>query len=272
MKDQSIINAWNKIEPDAAADARMLQSILARNRSLIEVEVKEGRDSAHKKSHRKWLVPLAVCLALVLAVVVPLLNWGGDDFDLQLSQGVKVKYISQPPAAVSMASLVRVMTEDELFAPEHLGLEIAAFEGAVKEVRNIVCDYNGFKDYRALATIEVSEVLRGDLRANSTVTVLLPAPVGTDRWIEDTDISARIAVGTRGIFMPARYDQTSVREENGMMLNLSDLAGYGLLDGMHWLFIETEAGLVYFRDAYPSFGRAKDLQEVKEIIYSKIGG
>ncbi len=268
MKDRRIIDAWDKIEPGRAADARMLQSILARNRS--GKNFREGVDPVPgTSSWKQWPAPIAVCLVLAIAVAIPLLIRGGGDFDLKLSQDVKVKYIGKSPAAAKMADLVW-MTEDELFAPEWLGLEIVAFEGTVKEVRNIVCDYNGSKDYRAIATIEVSEALRGDLAAGSTVTVLLPSPVGTGQWIEDTDISTRVTAGTRGIFMPAKYDETTVREENGLTLYLSDLAGYGLLDGMRWLFIETAEGLVYFRDDYPSLADVKDLKDVKEIILSKI--
>jgi hypothetical protein len=114
--------------------------------------------------------------------------------------------------------------------------------------------------------------LRGRLEAGNTVTVLLPAPVGTNLQVEDTGVSSQISAGTTGIFLPVKYDETSIREENGRTLALLDLAGYGLPDGERWMFIETADGLVYCRDAYPSFAEAKDVKDVKETILSKIKG
>lgn len=88
--------------------------------------------------------------------------------------------------------------------------------------------------------------------------------------VEDTSMPSLITAGTTGIFLPIKYDETSTREENGMTLALLDLADYGLLDGERWMFIETADGLVYNKSAYPSFAKAKDLKDVKEIILSKI--
>ena len=269
MKNKRIIDSWSKIKPDSAADARMLNAILARNRS--RKTVRERVYTVNRAHNWKRLAPIAVCLVLVIAMAIPFLNRGGGNFDLKLSNGVKVNYVNNPPAIANKADLVW-LTEDELFAANIWGYEIVAFEGTVKEVRNIACDYNGRKDYRAIATIDVSEVLRGHLEAGNTVTVLLPAPVGANLQVEDTGVSSLITAGTTGIFLPIKYDETSIREENGRTLALLDLAGYGLPDGERWMFIETADGLVYCRDAYPSFAEAEDLKDVKETILSKIKG
>ncbi len=219
----------------------------------------------------KWLAPIVVCLLLVLAIAIaiPFLNNGSGDFDLKLSSGVKVNYVDNPPTIASKSQLMW-LSEDELFALNFNSYEIVAFEGTVKEVRNIVCDYNGSKDYRAIATIEVGEMLRGDFEEGVTVTVLLPGPAGTDLKVEDTSISSQITAGTTGIFLPIKYDETSIREENGKTLALLELAEYGFPDGERWMFIETAKGLVYNKGAYPSFAKAEDLKDVKEIVLSKI--
>lgn len=59
------------------------------------------------------------------------------------------------------------------------------------------------------------------------MTVLLPAPVGTGLKVEDASVSSQITAGTKGIFLPIKYDETSIREENGKTLALLDLAEYG---------------------------------------------
>jgi hypothetical protein len=210
MKNKRIIDSWSKIKPDSAADARMLNAILARNRS--RKTVRERVYTVNRAHNWKRLAPIAVCLVLAIAMAIPFLNRGGGDFDLKLSNGVKVNYVNNPPAIANKADLVW-LTEDELFAANILGYEIVAFEGTVKEVCNIACDYNGRKDYRAIATIDISEVLRGRLEAGNTVTVLLPAPVGTNLQVEDTGVSSLITAGTTGIFLPIKYDESSIREE-----------------------------------------------------------
>lgn len=106
------------------------------------------------------LTPIVACLVLAIAVSIPFLNQGGGDFNLKLSNGVKVNYVNNPPAIASKSDFAQ-LSEDELFAANFYRYEIVAFKGIVKEVRNIVCDYNGSKNYRAIATIEASEILRG---------------------------------------------------------------------------------------------------------------
>ncbi len=217
----------------------------------------------------KWLAPIATCFVLAIVIAILFLNNDSGDFDLRLSSGVKINYLDTPPTIANKSQLMW-LTEDELFALNFNSYEIIAFEGTVKEVRNIVCDYDGSKDYRAIAAIEVNEVLRGKLEEGDTVTVLLPAPVGTDLKAEDTSISSQITAGITGIFMPIKHDETSIREENGKTLALLDLAQYGFPDGERWMFIETANGLLYNKGAYPSFAKAEALKDVKEIVLSKI--
>jgi hypothetical protein len=264
MANKQIIDSWSKIEPDRTADARMLDAIISRNHSGISKAT-----LMTKTFNWKWLTPVAACLIVAFAVALPFLSKGNSDFDLKMSNGVTVSYVDNIPDSNPGAQLV-FLSEDELFGTTFDRYEIVAFEGTVKEIRNVVCDYNGAKDYRAIATIDVSEVLRGDIKAGETVTVLLPAPVGTELQVEDTDVSSQLAVGTTGIFMPIKYDETSTREENGKTLALLDLADYGLIDGVRWAFIETASGLVYDNNAYPSLSDARTLDEAKAVILSKL--
>ena len=269
MKHRRIADAWNKIEPDSDADRRMLAAILSDNRSE---KSRRGRAGAmNRKINWKVLAPVAACLVLALAIAVPLFSGGGNSFDLKRSRGVKVAHVHKlRTPAVPKADLT-VLTEEELFGETFRDYEVVAFEGTIVEVRNIVCDYSGAKDYRAIATIGVQEVLRGNLTTGATVTVLLPGPVDVKGlWIEDTGVSSQMRAGTRGIFMPIRYDETSIREENGVKLALLDLAAYGLLDGERWAFLETAEELTYYTWAYPSLAGAKNLEEVKEIILPKL--
>ena len=137
MKNKQIIDSWNKIVPDGAADERMLRAILGSNRSAKTS--KGGISAVDRSLNWKWLVPIAACLVLALVIAGPFLNRGGSDLQLERSSGVRVSYVGKLPGKIGLASLADLMwlTEDELFATHVLGYEIAVFEGTVEEVRNV---------------------------------------------------------------------------------------------------------------------------------------
>jgi len=217
----------------------------------------------------KWAAPVAACLVIAVMVAMPLLN-KGSDFSLSMSSGVSVRHIDNPPIIHTSASLV-YLTEEELFAAYSHGYEIVIFAGTVKEVNNIVIDFNGHEDYRAIAEIEVNEVLRGNIPTSGVVNVLLPAPVGKeDFWVTDTSVSSQITPGTSGYFMPMRYDETSIISMNDATLFLSEIAEFGLSDGERWAFLETAEGLVFSRWAYESIADATTMDEVRQYIITMI--
>ena len=221
----------------------------------------------------KWALPVAACLvlAVVAAMVLPMLNSSGD-LNFELSQGVKVSYIDNPPNASSMVDLVS-LTEEELFAPDWHGLEIVVFEGKVAKVENISISFGSewyAKSYRAIATIEVSEVFRGDLKAGDNVTVLLPAPVNGSVWVEDSSVSSQMTVGTKGIFMPAKYNAESIWEENGNSLYLQEVAEYGMLDGERWAFLDKPSGVVFDHYAYEGIQDATTMDEIRSYVIDMI--
>jgi hypothetical protein len=270
MKNKRIVDSWNKIEPNAATEARMLDSILARNHSG---ETEEGKViTMNKVLNWKRLAPIAACLALAVAITIPFLNNSSGDFDLQLSdKGTKVSYVDKVPNINTITSLV-YLTEDELLADVYEGYPVVIFSGTITEVKNIRLDFgDGSDNYRAVAKIEVEDVLRGDMEAGETVSVLLPAPVGVEGvQVSDTGISSQMTIGVTGIFTPMKYDETSVRKQNNKEIHLLDLAEYGLPDGERWAFLETVNGLQYDHEAYPSLIGTENLNDVKEFIHSKI--
>jgi hypothetical protein len=265
MKNSAVIDSWNKIQPSSTADERMLAAILVHNRSANTKEV---------KMLIKRFVPVTACLLVALAIAIPFLN-NRSDFDLALSNGVKVRFVDNMPAIYGSAELVW-LSEEELFAEKHHDREIVAFEGTVIEVENIVIDFGDItdiqgihKNYLALATIEVSEVFRGDMEVGEQITVLLPAPVlitGDEMRSSESSVSSQMTVGTRGIFMPFKYDETSFMEENGNRFYYIEIAEYGLGDGERWAFLEKGEGVLFCRDAYESIAEATTLEEVREYV------
>ena len=62
MKNKQIIDSWNKIKPDTAADARMLDAILTYNQSEHSDKKIHSR-----KFNRKWFIAISACLLLFIA-------------------------------------------------------------------------------------------------------------------------------------------------------------------------------------------------------------
>ncbi len=51
---------------------------------------------------------------------------------------------------------------------------------------------------------------------------------------------------------------------------LKDVAGYGFADGRRYVFLETDTGLVFARDAYPTISSATTLQEVENYVLEMV--
>ena len=274
MKNKRIIDSWNKIEPDKTEQEQMLANILDMAHS--GKNKKGDVNSMKNKKYWKILAPVAACFVVAVAITIPLLYNGGDvnipdnGFSLLLSSGVTVSYTNDAPSMNSSGDLVP-LTEEELFSETYNNYELVIFGGVVREVNNIVIDFNGRERYQAIAKIEVSESLRGNIALGDVVIVLLPAPVNMEGLrVEDTSVSSQITKGTTGIFMPIRYDETSIIEMNGATLVLSEIVEYGLLDGERWVFLETPEGLVFSRWAYGSIADVATMNEIRQYINEMI--
>lgn len=220
---------------------------------------------AKKRGWVKWAA-CAACLALVLAVGIPMMN--NQQGQLKLSDnsvGVTVRYTDNA-LAVGGSPDLKYLTEDELFTYH----DTVIFKGAVSEIKNIELDFNGTLEYRAVAKIKVEEVYRGPCAVGDTVSVLLPGPVSEGVWVEDTETVSAMRAGSTGIFMPVIYDETSIWEQNGAKLAKKDIADCGFADGVRYAFVETANGLVFDRGSYASIAGAESLEEVENYILSKI--
>ena len=254
MEDRDIIQLyWDRNERAIPATADKYGGYCA---AIARNILDDGRD-AEECVNDTWL---AACLAIVVGA----LFWRGHGAALPLSAastGITVRYGS-PSSTISLSTDLTWLTEEELFTE----FDTAIFLGTVTRIDNIVLDFNGSEDYRALAQIQVETAYRGPYQAGDTVTVLLPCSITEGVWVEDTSVISQLAVGTRGILMPMVYDETSVREQNGAILALRDIADCGLPDGERFAFLETADGLTFARWAYPSIQDAASLEEVGDYI------
>ena len=237
---------------------------------LVSSQYVEAADKKPKKKNVwvKWGA-MAACLCIIAGVCAIFANFGGKQTDpllgeIKLSQDTtaKVSYGVKKGTGLIAACLVD-FTEEEMFARE----KMYVFRGTVSGLSNITIDFNGDKEARCIAVIDVERVYKGDIKEGEQIKMLLPCAVGEDTAkATATDIAVQFEVGMEGIFMPWVYDEESYWEQNGAKLMMEDLAPCGLADGERWVFLSTEKGLVFGRWAYPGAKDATNLDEIEAYV------
>jgi len=260
MKSKRIVESLEKIKPEEISRRSMLHRIQNMNNSKEKVD-------KMKKSTWKMLVPVTLVVALLMTFGIPKLM--NNKSSLLYSKGdVSVSYIDDAPeVAVDPTAITAIFSEDEVFNM----FKTDKFMGTVKAVKNVEIDFKGSLSYRAVATVVVDKYYDGAAKVGDEVEILLPGPVDEGKIIgADFNIQPAMKAGERGIFMPIRHDETSLWEENGTVLDLREIAEYGIIDTQRFVFLETKDGLVFVRETFPEIKDAKTLEEVETYILEKI--
>ncbi len=222
-----------------------------------------------KKKRYTWLRWGAVAACLVLVVTLVLGFMDGlpgtvpGTVPSKLHSTATVIYGDEGVEYSSSKDLLVGYTEAEMFAMENRYI----FRGTVLELTNITIDFNGRKEYRCIALMQVDKVYKGDMEVGSQIEMILPCPILTDYRMEDTGVISHLREGMEGIFMPIHYEEDSYWEANGKTLYHTEVAPYGLGDGMRWAFFEAEQGLIFARFAYPGAAGAKSLDDIEAYVY-----
>lgn len=221
----------------------------------IEVEIKK---------RRHWYGIGGIIVAAAVALFA--LSWDALKERIPLSDSssnMSVAYVDEGDVNVGMSSAnLMEMSEDELFSQ----WEPAVVRGVVQQIDHIELDFNGQEEYQSLVTIAVTDVYRGEIEPGSTIQVLTVAGVGSEVLQSDADVISELRLGMEGIFMPRRHDASHVWSQNEASLQLMDVSDYGFPDGERYMFLNTDDGLVYSRDAYPSLAGATTLEDVEAFV------
>ena len=266
-----IKNSRDKIQPSEEARARMLESILAQNKTK-------------KFVGWKAIAPVAACLIIAAVVFAAFTSDNNGNtpagpaiFLAQSTNGVNASITREYFDYSTSFNVLASMTEDELINK----YSDAIFEGTILDMYNLkVTMAEEDEMYYGYAVIKVDDVIHGDLLMNESgeVKVMLPGPVmggeSVDKisWVEDTDITSQFAAGQKGIFIvTAMNDEYDYREVYGEKFFYRDLADYRFADGTRCAFIDTNDSVLFDRSAYPTISNAVYLSEVKEFIIWKLG-
>ena len=240
---------------------------------LIDPAYVEAADAEPKKKRIVWLkwgALAAACLCVIVGVTAMIPHFSESHADPQpggivLSDKTtaRVSYGHEKGAVNSVKDDLEYLTEEEMFARENQYV----FRGWVSSLTTITIDFNGDKEVRCIATIAVEKVYRGDIPADTQITMLLPCAVNfVGNAAEDTGVITQLRSGMEGIFMPLIYGEDSRMEQNGAVLMMRDLASCGLGDGMRWAFLSTGQGVIFERNAYPGAKNAANLDDIEAYV------
>lgn len=234
-------------------------------------EVTPGRSESTGRTKRpvhpvRWLAGIAACAAVFIFTAVWRHPADHGRIPIELSdasKNVTACYIdAEDVPEISVAACLVPLTEEEIFRKYNT----AVFRGTVVSICNIELNYNGWKEYQAIAEIRISQVYRGDCRTGDTLTVLLPCPIMEGYHVSACDVAEAIRTGMEGIFMPVKYDNTYICTQNGATLQYNDLAEYGLFDGARWAFLSTDTGLLFDHFTFESLETPETLDDIGQYI------
>lgn len=151
------------------------------------------------------------------------------------------------------------LTPEEIFAGD-----TAIFRGVVRDMRYYAVTMNGVECDYTTASVEVTDPIRGDLAAGKTYTVLFPGGLNVVTCVSGP--LDRLEVGSDAIFMPVFTDSGAGRREGDSFFCYADLGELYLAEGLRYVFLDSEDGLVFARDVYPDIAAAETLEEVAAYI------
>lgn len=138
---------------------------------------------------------------------------------------------------------LQAVSIDEIFNK----YDTSIVRGKIESIERIRIKVGEKEDYRAIVTVNIDDVIKGQIKKNETINILVPinSTIAT--------ISSQLEVGDEGIFMPVKYDDTGEEyfvQSGADKLVLKEISDYGLLNGVYWLFIEKNGKIVFEESIY----------------------
>jgi hypothetical protein len=247
----------------------------------FEEKLMERRNNQEKKTRRvsimrpfykqrKFYFAASACAVAVLTFGIFTLNNNKDaqqEFNLSQSTGnISIAYTDNAEDMSINAKLVE-LTENQIFHEK----ETDIVRGTIKDIKNIEINMGAdITGYKAIATIEVDKVLRGDIKQGDEIQILLSTPIGVGQILEDTGVVSSMQVGMEGIFMPSKFDDSDVWSYEDSTLYYKEICDYGFNDGERYAFLNTENGLKYATWAFPTLVNPASLDDVEAYVVQMI--
>lgn len=185
----------------------------------------------------------------------------------EYSVGAEIGELDGPGDGTNMlctdACLVWLEPE-EIFARDTV-----IFRGTVRSLRYFEVRVDGMEMDYTVASVEVTDCVRGELGAGDIYNVLYPGVKGktsysTSGGLEDLE------PGSDAVFMPDRTSPDTGWRSGEDYFCYADLAELYFDEGIRFLFLDTGDGLSFERDTYRDIAGAETLDEVTAWLREKV--
>ena len=258
-------------------------------RAVGEVREDQIMDAAEKpnKTAIRWrrYGALAACLAVVLAGAfgVSRLGIGGvsdqgtaqESADApaapQYSVGAEIREIDGSGGrwnGLFESSTASDTSLAWLDLEEILALDTVIFRGTVTGLRYFEVTVGGLEETYTVASVEVSDCIRGDLAAGDTYNVLYAGAPGRMTTSISGDLE-NLAVGSEAVFMPYVATPDTGWRSGDDYFCYADLAELYMDEGRRFLFLDTGDGVSYASEVYDipaADGRTVTLDDVTAYL------
>jgi hypothetical protein len=173
----------------------------------------------------------------------------------ELDQSAAIK---PPWSGDSSASLVWLEPE-EIF-----DRDTVIFRGTVQGLRYFRIKMGGQRMDYTVASVEVTDCVRGELAVGDIYNILLPCAPG--RSISTAGDLEKLEEGSDAVFMPYWATADTGWRSGEDYFCYADLAELYFGEGIRFLFLDTEEGLSFARDVYTEIADAETLDEVVDYL------
>ena len=262
-------------------------------RAVGEVREDQIMDAAEKpnKTAIRWrrYGALAACLAVVLAGAFGFRQWLHTGRDLPAYASAQVSAVGPLAPQYSVGTEIREIVGSGLGGlfnggvssvaslawldlDEILAMDTAIFRGTVTGLRYFEVTVDGSTLYYTVASVEVSDCLRGDLAAGDTYNVAYRGGPGVTTSISG-DLE-NLEEGSEAVFMPYVATPDTGWRSGDDYFCYADLAELYMDEGRRFLFLDTGDGVSYASEVYDipaSDGESVTLDDVAAYLRGLLG-
>ena len=169
----------------------------------------------------------------------------------------------KPPWSGDSSASLAWLEPEEIFA-----MDTVIFRGTVQGLRYFRVKMGGQRMDYTVATVEVTDCVRGELAAGDICNILLPCAPG--RSISTAGDLERLVVGSDAVFLPCRATADTGWRSGEDYFCYADLAELYFDEGIRFLFLDTGEGLSFARDVYTDIADAETLDEVVDYLRAAV--
>ena len=258
-----------------------------------EDQILGAAETPNKPASRRWrrYGALAACLAVVLAGAFGLNRWLHTGRDLPVHESAQESADAPLAPQYSVGAEIREIdgsggrwnglfesstASDTSLAwldPEEiLALDTVIFRGTVTGLRYFEVAVGGLEETYTVASVEVSDCIRGDLAAGDTYNVAYRGGPGVTTSISG-DLED-LAVGSEAVFMPYIATPDTGWRSGEDYFCYADLAELYMDEGHRFLFLDTGDGVAYAAEVYDipaAGGETVTLDDVAAYLRGLLG-